>query len=82
MLKTLFFATIFMVALGQPAHAYLDPGTGSILFQILLGGAAGALAVLKLYWGNIRALFARRAARPPEAPDAAEDDEKSTPAKP
>ncbi len=82
MLKTLYFATIFLVALGQPAHAYLDPGTGSILVQILLGGAAGGLAILKLYWGNIRAFFARGAARVPEGPDAAGDGGKSKQAKP
>ncbi len=84
MLKTLYFATIFMVALGlgQPAHASLDPGTGSILVQILLGSGAGALAILRLYWGNIRAFFARGAARAPEGPDAAGDGGKSKQAKP
>lgn len=39
------------------AAAYLDPGTGSILVQLLLGGVAGVLALGKLYWGRIRGLF-------------------------
>ncbi len=37
--------------------AYLDPGTGSILVQLLLGGVAGVLALGKLYWGRIRNLL-------------------------
>ena len=41
----------------QGAHAYLDPGSGSMLLQILLGGLAGAGVLAKLYWYRIRALF-------------------------
>ena len=32
------------------AHAYLDPGTGSIILQVLLGGVAGLALAGKLYW--------------------------------
>jgi hypothetical protein len=32
------------------AHAYLDPGTGSIILQVLLGGVAGVALAGKLYW--------------------------------
>lgn len=39
------------------AHAYLDPGTGSILVQSLLAGIAGAAAVVSLYWQRIKAFF-------------------------
>jgi len=38
----------------QPAYAYLDPGTSSIIIQMLLGGAAGAAVVGKLYWSKIK----------------------------
>jgi len=41
------------------AHAYLDPGTGSVLLQVILGGAAAVGVALKLYWGRIRAAFRR-----------------------
>ena len=41
----------------QPAHAYLDPGTGSMLLQGLLAGIAGAVVVLRLYWAKIKAIF-------------------------
>ena len=42
------------------AHAYLDPGSGSMLLQILLGGLAGAGVLAKLYWHRIRELFGAR----------------------
>jgi hypothetical protein len=42
-----------------PAHAYLDPTTGSILLQGLLAGVAGATVVLRLYWGRVKAFFRR-----------------------
>lgn len=37
-----------------PAYAYLDPGTGSMLLQILLGGVAGFMVVIRLYWHKIK----------------------------
>ena len=54
----------FMFALGavawtSPAHAYLDPATGSILLQGLLAGVAGAVVVLRLYWGRLKTFFRR-----------------------
>lgn len=39
----------------SPAYAYLDPGTGGMILQLLLGGAAGALVVGKLYFSKIKA---------------------------
>lgn len=37
-----------------PAWAYLDPGTGSMMLQVLLGGIAGAMVVGRLYWDRLR----------------------------
>lgn len=31
-------------------YAYLDPGSGSMMLQLLLGGAAGLGVMLKMYW--------------------------------
>jgi hypothetical protein len=48
-----------MLAIGistSPAQAYLDPGTGSIILQILLGGVAGAALAVKLYWHKFLSL--------------------------
>jgi hypothetical protein len=43
----------------RPAHAYLDPGTGSMIVQLLLGGVAGAIVILRLYWDRFKAFFGR-----------------------
>lgn len=52
------------------AHAYLDPGTGSYLIQVILAALLGGAVALKLFWRNIsgffRRLFSRRTA--PEGP--------------
>jgi hypothetical protein len=47
----------------QPAHAYVDPGTGSLLLQVLLGGVAGLLLVLKLYWKRLTGVFSSKKKR-------------------
>jgi hypothetical protein len=38
------------------AHAYLDPGTGSMILQVLLGGIAGMAVAIKLYWHKFLSL--------------------------
>ena len=43
-----------------PAYAYVDPGTGGLILQLLLGGVAGAAVVLKLYWEKVTGLFKRK----------------------
>ena len=54
-----FRLAIAMLAIGistSSAHAYLDPGTGSIILQVLLGGVAGAALAVKLYWHKFLSL--------------------------
>ncbi len=36
------------------AYAYLDPGSGSMLLQLLLGGIAGLAVIMKLYWARFK----------------------------
>jgi len=48
-------ATItLMLALSPNAYAYLDPGTGSMLLQSLIGAIAAAGMVLSLFWQRIK----------------------------
>lgn len=51
-----------------PAHAYLDPGTGSMILQVLLGGFAGVALAGRLYWRRFLGIIGVRS----EAPEAAE----------
>jgi hypothetical protein len=47
-------ASLFWLAGLDEAHAYLDPGAGSFILQILIGSIAGGVVVLKLYWIRAR----------------------------
>jgi hypothetical protein len=40
-------------------HAYLDPGSGSFLIQLLIAGLVGAAFLVKAYWKKIKGLFNR-----------------------
>ena len=53
-------ALVALLASATPAYAYLDPGTGSMLLQLLVGGVGGALVVGKLYWARLKAMIMRR----------------------
>jgi hypothetical protein len=37
--------------------SYLDAGTGSLIIQMLIGGLAGILLALKLFWHKIVRIF-------------------------
>lgn len=36
---------------------YLDPGSGSILLQVLVAGLLGGAFIVKSYWKKIKTLF-------------------------
>ncbi len=63
MLSIAFFALLLFGAMTRTAYAYLDPGTGSMMLQLLLGGIAGSAVVLKLYWYKFKAVFLRLRAK-------------------
>ena len=49
--------TVLYLGFPMSAHAqYLDPGSSSILIQVLLGGVVGVAAFFKLYWHKLRGL--------------------------
>ena len=57
-IQTALFLAVLLAWIA-PAHAYLDPATGSILLQGLIAGVAGLVVVLRLYWQRLKALFRR-----------------------
>lgn len=59
LLTVLALVILVYLASPSPIYAYLDPGTGSFIFQLVIAGLAGAAFVIKMYWGKIKALFAR-----------------------
>jgi len=50
-------STILNFFFDQEASAYLDPGTGSYVLQMLIAGLLGALFFLKLLWKKIKAFL-------------------------
>lgn len=61
-----------LVAIPARAAAYLDPASGSLFLQILLGGVAGLGLLVKLFWNRVKAIFVR-SSRAPKAGDASPD---------
>jgi hypothetical protein len=64
------------VADAGSAHAYIDPGTGSILLQGIVGGAATFMVVIRLYGSKAKkkflAIIGRDPANSEHNPNAAE----------
>lgn len=48
------------------AHAYIDPGTGSMALQLLMAGILGALFTIKSYWNELKSFLARMFQRGPK----------------
>jgi hypothetical protein len=58
---TLVTAAIVVQLLGPgDAWAYIDLGTGSYVFQVLIASVLGAAFAVRAYWERIRAFFGRR----------------------
>jgi len=49
--------TILFLLYMTDTEAYLDPGTGSMLLQVILGGVAAVGVAVKLYWHKLRVAF-------------------------
>ncbi len=50
-------AIAVLASFSLPAHAYLDPASGSILLQMIVGGVAGVALAAKLFWHRILGFF-------------------------
>ncbi len=56
--KIVILAVLLLCA--DPVLAYLDPGTGSMMLQVILGGIAAVGVALKLYWHKFRVALGLR----------------------
>ncbi len=55
-------------------QAYLDPGSGSYLLQLLIAGLLGGMFAIRASWGKIKNFFRRGPKNEEELPS---DDEQS-----
>lgn len=54
---------------------YLDPGSGSLLVQLVAAGLLGSIGILtKIFWGRIKAFFKGEKYVPPQP---AEEEDKT-----
>tara|TARA_B100000768_G_C11230963_1_gene355048 strand:- start:564 stop:767 length:204 start_codon:yes stop_codon:yes gene_type:complete len=42
------------------AHAYIDPGTFSIVIQAIIGGIIAGGVTIKIYWYKIKSFFKKK----------------------
>ena len=69
---SLALTALIVGATSTPANAYLDPGTGSMILQLLLGGLAGVAVAGRFYWHRLRSVLGIKPA--PAATKPSEDE--------
>lgn len=52
-------AILAAVWFAPPAHAYIDGGTASMLFQMVIAGLVASSFFIRTWWANIKQFFAR-----------------------
>ncbi len=55
--KILMVFALFYLIFPKQAYAYLDPGTGSYIFQLIMAGLFGVALVIKIFWRRIKAFL-------------------------
>jgi len=55
----LFVLAVLDFCFPRNAYAYLDPGTGTYLFQLLVAALLGAAVGIKIFWYKIK-LFLKK----------------------
>ena len=60
MKKIIVTSFIFTVLFNNQAFAYLDPGTGSIILQSILGAIAAGASYCAIYWQKIKNFFSKK----------------------
>ena len=59
MKKYLFYIFALYVLFNTDSYAYLDPGSGSMILQAILGFIAAALATVSYYWEKVKTLLSK-----------------------
>lgn len=53
------YFSLLILFLPEESYAYIDPGTGSYLFQILIAAVLSGLFFIKTFWLKIKLFFGR-----------------------
>jgi|TARA_B100001059_G_C17326514_1_gene329159 hypothetical protein len=57
--KVFLIILIFIVLNPSFAYAYLDPGTGSIILQAIIGVIAASLTAISIYWEKFKSIISK-----------------------
>ena len=60
MIKLTITSFTLILFFNNTAFAYLDPGTGSIILQALLGAIAAGATWCSMYWQKIKHFFSKK----------------------
>ncbi len=52
----IFIGMLFLI-FPRTVYAYLDPGTGSYIIQIILAALVGVAFTVKIYWTKVKTFF-------------------------
>lgn len=63
---TVFMVCCFVMFFNDRVYAYIDPASGSYIFQMLVASLLGALYALKVYWQSIKSFAARLFTKKPK----------------
>lgn len=58
--EPLFCTLLLCLLLCRPAHAYVDPGSGSFMFQLIAAGLFSALFSVKVFWSRLKGFLAEK----------------------
>ncbi len=64
-----------IAAVHDKVLAYLDPGSGSFLIQLLIGVGVGSLFLIKGYWSKIRKLLFKSSNTPEEVEESSTEEQ-------
>lgn len=53
------FSVSLLPLISQNIHAYIDPGTGSLIIQVLIASFFGGIFLIKGFWGRLRHFFSK-----------------------
>lgn len=60
---SILFIFCFFFMLATPARAYLDPGSGSFIFQIIIAAILGGIFSIKQYYSKIKSFIFKTSAK-------------------
>ena len=52
--RIIVYSSILYFALATPAYAYIDPGSGSYVLQLLVASLLAGLFAVEVFWSKVR----------------------------